>query len=186
MLKQICIMALLIGLFFSFCGKEENSFKNGPVAINSLPASTMPETSKVQISVYRQEKKSILLKLENKTDSQVFVAYQLSEEKGKARFLSNYLERKVSGKDEFKTVEPVPHFGPRLYPIKPGESIIFAPFFVPEEAGEYRVHVRYIDDELVYKLLLNKIPFEMTGKEKEQVENAWKSVYSDIFIIGES
>ena len=142
-----------------------------------------PGRTDIRISTVPQSDESLLFKLENLTDRRIFIAYQPSDEEGRAGFLSNYLERRESGDTEFKAIEPTPHYGPSPHAIEPGASILFAPFIVPEEEGEYRVHVAYFEGESIYDLMMTRLPFDWSKEEAAKVEAAWKSIYSETFTI---
>jgi hypothetical protein len=77
----------------------------------------------VRVSTVPQSDESLLFKVENLADRIIFIAYQPSDEEGRARFLSNYLERRESGDTEFKAIEPTPHFGPSPHAIEPWEDL---------------------------------------------------------------
>lgn len=137
----------------------------------------------VWITIVSQSDTSLTLKLVNNTNRKIYIAYQPSDEKGKAKFLSNYLEMKESNDNTFTAVDPMPHYVPTLHPIDPGDSMFFSPFFMPEVEGEYRVRVSYIDEEEIYQLIINKLPFEWSEEQQSRVQKAWRSIHSDIFTI---
>jgi hypothetical protein len=142
-----------------------------------------PSRTDVRISTISQSDASLLFKVENLTDRSIFISYQPSEENGRAVFLNNYVERREPGDTEFRAIEPIAHFVPLLNTIQPGESILFAPIRMPDEAGEYRVHVLYIEDESLCRLINEKLPFDWSPEEKIRVSAAWKTVYSETFTI---
>lgn len=138
----------------------------------------------VKLKVVEITPESATISLRNDTNQSIYVSYTIPPQTNLASFLSNSLEKKNDGGEDFEPIGPTPHFGPPPLPISSGQEILFKPFFLPEKKGKYRVKIVYLDDPEIYKLVIDKSP-NLTDDELQKVLPSWKPAWSDIFEIKE-
>jgi hypothetical protein len=151
---------------------------------NASHLSEVQNKPNVKLKVVEVTPESVAISLKNDTSQSIYASYALSPANNSANFLSNSLEKKIDGREDFEPVEPNPHFGPPPLPLASGQEILFKPFFLPKEKGTYRVKIAYLDNAEIYKLIIDKSP-NLTDQELQKVLPSWKHAWSDTFEVKE-
>lgn len=136
----------------------------------------------IKLKVVEITPESATISLKNDTNQSIYISYTISPQTNFASFLSNSLEKKIDGGEDFEPIDPIPHFGPPPLPISSGQEILFKPFFLPEKKGKYRVKIAYLDNPEIYKLVIDKSP-NLTDDELQKVLSSWKPAWSDTFEV---
>jgi len=177
----------LFGLTVAIVCSISSCNKDPGLAMNTSNRSITPALkatvmSDVTLRVLKTTNENLLLELRNNSGHSIFVSHIPPDKTQSSTFLAYTLQRKTLRDDAFTQYGDGFHYGPNLHPITSQGTVTFRLVQFPEETGEYRVQVGYYDDELVYKMISERLT-EMTEAERKQADESRKYVFSDAFFV---